>query len=94
MYWSAAFWTMGRTVVEPLIVIVCFWPDDTGAVVDTGAGTCVFAAPVEGAVGAGVATVVFVPLSIQPATIIEAMSNATRLMVRNRNERLCVFMVF
>ncbi len=31
MYWSAAFWTIGRTVVEPLILMVCFWPVETGA---------------------------------------------------------------
>ncbi len=28
MYWSAAFWMMGRTVVEPLILMVCRSPDD------------------------------------------------------------------
>jgi hypothetical protein len=28
MYWSAAFWTIGRTVVEPLIVIVCRSPEE------------------------------------------------------------------
>jgi len=63
-------------------------------VVDTGAGACGVTRTVGGAVGAGVAPGVFVPLPVQPATAIEAMSTATRLMVRNKCERFLIFMVF
>jgi hypothetical protein len=35
IYSSAAFWIIGRTVVEPLILMVCLWPVETGAVVIT-----------------------------------------------------------
>jgi hypothetical protein len=102
IYWSAAFWTIGPTVVDPLILIVCFWPDEIGAavvaagaaVVATGAGAAVVATTVGDAVGAWVATVVFVPLPVQPAKSIAAMSNAARLMVMSKYELLFAFMVF
>jgi len=101
MYWSAAFWTMGRTVVEPLILMVCFWPDETGAAVVTGAaavvagaGAAVVAITVGDAMGACVATGVLVPLSVQPAKSIAKISNAARLMVTSKYELLCAFMVF
>ncbi len=71
IYWSAAFWTIGRTVVEPLILMVCFWPVETGAVVITAAGVvdagaCVVATTVGDAVGT--LQVVFVPFPVQPAS--------------------------
>jgi hypothetical protein len=99
MYWSAAFWMIGRTVVEPLILMVCFWPAGTGAAVGTTAtgvetGTAVGAATVEDAVVARVETGVLVPLSVQPANSIADMSNAARLTVTIKCELLCVFIVF
>jgi hypothetical protein len=99
MYWSAAFWTMGRTVVEPLILMVCFWPDDTGAAVVTGAaavaaGAAVVTTTVGDAMGAWVATGVFVPLPVQPAKSIAKMSNAARLIVTSKYELLFDFIVF
>jgi hypothetical protein len=101
MYWSAAFWTIGRTVVEPLILIVCFCPVETGAaVVTAGAGveTAAGAATVETDVGAavcaGVATGVLVGLSVQPAKSIAKMSNAARLTVISRCELRFPFIVF
>jgi hypothetical protein len=45
-------------------------------------------------VGAGVAAGVFDPLSVQPATAIEAMSNAARLRTTNICELFFLFMVF
>jgi hypothetical protein len=96
IYWSAAFWTIGRTVVEPLILMVCFWPVDTGAVVIIGAvvvdtGTCA-ATTVGDVVGTVVATVVFVPLPVQPAAN-ASITTATRLKVMSRYN-LFEFMVF
>jgi hypothetical protein len=99
MYWSAAFWTMGRTVVEPLILMVCFWPDETGAAVVTGAtkvtaGAAAVPTTVGDAVGAWVATGCVVPLPVQPAKSIAKTSNAARLMVTSKYELLLTFMVF
>jgi hypothetical protein len=99
MYWSAAFWTMGRTVVDPLILMVCFWPEETGAAVVTGATkvtdcTAVVATTVGDTMGAWVATVVFVPSPVQPAKSIAQMSNAARLMVTSKYELLFAFMMF
>jgi hypothetical protein len=100
MYWSAAFWTIGRTVVEPLILMVCFWPVDTGAEVttaagvETGAGVATVAPTVGDAVGAWVATGVLVELSVQPAKSIAKMSNAARLTVMSKCELLFAFIVF
>jgi len=101
MYWSAAFWTIGRTVVDPLILMVCFWPDETGAAVvmgatkvTTGAGAAVVATTVGDAGGAWVATGVVVPLPVQPAKSIAKMSNAARLMVTSKYELLFAFIVF
>jgi hypothetical protein len=96
---------MGSTVVEPLILIVCLSPDETGAAVATGAAA-VAAAVTAGAVSADVATTVgdaagawvatgfVVPLSVQPANSIAQMSNAARLMVMSKWELLFAFMVF
>ena len=74
IYWSAAFWTIGRTVVEPLILMVCFWPDATGAAVAAGAvavtigvAIAVVMTAVGTAVAAGVAAGAVVPLLVQPA---------------------------
>jgi len=101
MYWSAAFWTIGRTVVDPLIVMVCFWPVDTGAEVvtatagaDTAAGVFAETTAVGTAVGAAVATVVLVPLPVQPANSIAKISNAARLMVMSKYELCFAFIVF
>jgi hypothetical protein len=84
-------------VVEPLILIVCFWAGVAGAAVVTGAAGAVAwvvaTALTDAVVGTGV-TVVFVPLSRQPATSIDTISRAARLKVRNTNERFCVFIVF
>jgi hypothetical protein len=83
MYWSAAFWTMGRTVVDPLILIVCFSPEITGAAVAAGIAAVAAGVPdgiaktddavgdaTGAAVAAGeaVATGVVVPFPVQPAT--------------------------
>jgi hypothetical protein len=105
IYWSAAFWTIGRTVVEPLIVMLCFWPDAAGAgaavvAATTGADTAAgvlagaTAAAVAAGVAAGLADEVFVPLSVQPAIAIDAMSRMTRLKVTKRYELRFAFMVF
>jgi hypothetical protein len=99
MYWSAAFWTIGPTVVDPLILMVCFWPDETGAVVVMGAtkvtaGAAVVATTVGDAIGSCVATGVCVPLPVQPAKSIAKISNAVRLMVTSKYELLFAFMVF
>jgi hypothetical protein len=105
MYLSAAAWAIGRTVVDPLILIVCFFPVETGAlIVATGAAvvagaagaevTAADAAAAQEVVGAGVAVVVFVPLSVQPANSTARMSNAARLMVTSRYELLFAFMMF
>jgi hypothetical protein len=92
---------MGRTVVEPLIFMVCFWPDDTGAAVvtgaaavTTGAGAAVVTTTVGDAMGACVATGFVVPLSVQPANSIATMSKAARLTDMNKYELLFAFMVF
>jgi alkyl hydroperoxide reductase subunit AhpF len=85
---------MGRTVVEPVRVRVCFCPGVAGAVVAAGAAvvagttTCVAAALDD----AGVAEVV--PLLVHPATTIDTMSNAARHTVTNTHELRLVFMVF
>jgi hypothetical protein len=89
MYWSAAFWMMGRTVVEPLILMVWGWPDEAGAAVvaagvanvPVDAGVAAGAPMVEDVAGACVATGFVVPLSVQPVNSIAEMSNAARLMV-------------
>jgi hypothetical protein len=103
MYWSAAFCTIGRTVVEPLIVIVCFWPLAAGTAVvtaaagaDTAAGVFAgaTAAGVETVVPAGVTAAVFDPVSVQPANSIATTSNAARPMVMRKYELLCAFIVF
>jgi hypothetical protein len=82
-------------------LIVCLWPVETGAVVvtgaamaDTGAGVREVTTPEEDAVGAGVASGIFDPLSVQPATAIEAMSNAARLRTTNICDFFFLFMVF
>jgi hypothetical protein len=63
---------MGNTVVEPLILMVCFGPVETGVVVITGAavvdtGAWEVATTVGDVAGAVVATVVVVPLLVHPA---------------------------
>jgi hypothetical protein len=88
IYWSAAFWIIGSTVVEPLILMVCFWPVESGAVVVTcatgvEAGIWVVATTMGDAVGAVVATVVFVPFPVQPAAN-ASMITATMLKVINK----------
>jgi hypothetical protein len=79
--------------------MVCILPGVIGAVVaasakgvDTAAGTWVVAEI--DAVGVGFAAGVFDPLSVQPATTIEAMSNAARPRITNTGERFFPFMVF
>jgi hypothetical protein len=102
IYWSAAFWTIGPTVVDPLILMVCFWPEETdaavvaagAAVVATGAGAAAIVTTVGDAVGACVPTGAVVPLPVQPAKSIAATSNAARLMVMSKYELLFAFMVF
>jgi len=42
MNWSAAAWTIGRTVVDPLILRVCFCPDEAGELVFNGAAVVVW----------------------------------------------------
>jgi hypothetical protein len=85
---------MGRTVVDPLILRVCFWPDETGPVVAAGAEAAVVTATVGDARGAWVATGVVVPLPVQPAKSIAKMSNAARLMVTSKCEFCFAFMIF
>jgi H+/Cl- antiporter ClcA len=89
---------MGKTVVEPLILMVCFWPVETGAWVVTcatgvEAGIWVVATTVGDAVGAVVATVVFVSFPVHPAAN-ASMITATMLMVISKYELLFSFMVF
>jgi hypothetical protein len=86
---------MGRTVVEPLIFMVCFWPVETGAVVVTGAAVvdtapCVVTNTVGDAVGAGI---VVVPLPVHPAAN-ASMNTAARLRKINKYELCFPFMVF
>jgi len=90
MYWSAAFWTMGSTVVDPLILIVCLLPVDAatgvaaGAVVvatagaETAAGGVTASATEEAAAGAVVTTAFWESFAIQPA-VIANRKIATRL---------------
>jgi ABC-type glucose/galactose transport system permease subunit len=91
---------MGRTVVEPVRVRVCFCPGVAGAVVAAGAAvvagttTCVAAALAGVEVAAVAAVEVVVPLLVQPATNIDTMSNAARHTVTNTYELSLVFMVF
>jgi len=91
IYLSAAAWAIGRTVVDPLILMVCFCPVETGALVVTGGAAVAWAAgvaagagveTVAAAVGAatGVVTVVVDPLPVHPAAI-ASMNTATRLRV-------------
>jgi hypothetical protein len=75
--------------------MVCLWPVETGAAVVTSAdvvdsGACGVATTVGDAVGAWVATVVFVSLPEQPAAN-ASINTATRLRVINKYE---LFMVF
>jgi hypothetical protein len=98
IYWSAAFWTIGNTVVEPLILMVCFWPVETGAVVVTGAavvdtGAWVVATTAGVAVGTWVVTGGFVSLPVQPAAN-ASMNTATMLRITNKYEPFFTFMVF
>jgi hypothetical protein len=106
MYLSAAAWAIGRTVVDPLILMVCFCPVETGALVVTGAaavawaagvaagaGVETVAAAVGAATGACVATVFVDPLPVHPAAI-ASMNTATRLRVIIKEELLFAFMVF
>jgi len=79
MYWSAALCTIGRTVVEPLILIVSFWPDETGDVTAGTARVVVTAAVVGEAVGTVVATGVVVAVLVHPAT-----SASTKTVTRHR----------
>ena len=96
MYLSAAAWAIGRTVVDPLILIVCFCPAETGAFVVTGAAVIAVAdgvlvtvweiaaaATVGDATGTCVAAVFDDPLLVQPAAI-ASMKTATRLRVMIR----------
>jgi len=91
---------MGRTVVEPVIVMLCFCADVVATAVVTGAevaGTAawVAAAPAVVEVAAGLAAVdAVVPLLVQPATNIDTMSNAARHTVTNTYELRLVVMVF
>jgi hypothetical protein len=101
MYLSAAAWAIGRTVVDPLILMVCFWPVEIGAAVvttaagvDISAGAAEVATTASDALGVRVATGVFVPLPVQPANNIAQMSNVARLMVTSKYELLFSFMVF
>jgi hypothetical protein len=92
MYLSAAAWTIGRTVVDPLIFMVCFWPVETGALVVTGAAVVdwtagvltavvmTVAATVGLATGTCVAAAFVDPLLVHPAAI-ASMKTATRLRV-------------
>jgi hypothetical protein len=89
---------MGNTVVEPLILMVCFGPVETGDVVITGAavvdaGACGVAPTMGEAVVTVVATVVFVPLLVHPAAN-ASMNTAARLRMTIRYELLFAFMVF
>jgi hypothetical protein len=100
MYWSAAFWTMGRTVVDPLSLIDCLVPEATGAAVvttgagvDTGAVVASVATTVGDAVGAVVAAGAGVPLEVQPATN-ASMATARKQSVIFMNEFHLVLMVF
>jgi hypothetical protein len=85
-------------VVEPLILMVCFLPDETGAAVVAGAevvncGTGVVkpaAMDVAGTDGAGVAGV---PLPVQPAAS-ASMKTATVLRATSRYELFFGFMMF
>jgi hypothetical protein len=85
IYASAAAWAIGRIVVDPLILRVCFWPVETGVLVVTGAAVVAWTVGelvgvVESAVGALGACVeaVFVdPLPVHPAAI-ASMNTATR----------------
>jgi hypothetical protein len=101
MYWSAAFWTMGRTVVEPLILIVCLSPGVDGAAIAAGAaGGTAGAEPAVVRIAAGVGTVTCVatgfgaPVSVQPANSSAQMSSAARPAVMDKQDILLDFMVF
>jgi hypothetical protein len=100
---------MGRTVVDPLIRMVCVWPVETGAgVVADPAEVAVAVVPATGAAAAGVswgvaaatgaegeAAVSAAPLSLamQPAAS-ASRSTATRLTAIVRIEPFLVLMVF
>jgi hypothetical protein len=91
---------MGRTVVEPLIFMVCFCFGAAGAAVCTGAagvaagtdaGAVTTATGVEGGATAGV---FLFAVSVQPATAIAAMSRTARPMVMSNDELRFAFMMF
>jgi len=103
MYASAAACAMGRTVVEPVTVILCFCAEVVDAVVVTEGveiavvavtAACVAMALAGVDVAEGVAVDVVVPVLVQPATNIDTMSNAARHTVTNTYELWLGFMVF
>jgi hypothetical protein len=98
MYWSAAFWTMGSTVVEPLILMVCLWPDATGVAVAAGAAAVMAGVPAASLIagevtGTCVATGALVDGVVQPAAS-ASMNTATRLKAMIENLLIFPLMVF